>query len=151
MNRKIRTLVIVPLLCLWPFPGCQTSSVPLNEAAPVPAERVLAFHDPIPPPASTIHIVRNTGVGISECYLEIYVNQTLAARIDKGEQVTFYLSPGPLLLQVGPDLKGKPLCGYDPGNAKQIKTTVGPNEEKIFRISASVDGTIHLSREKADQ
>lgn len=138
------------ILILLAFTACHSSSVPLQKATPAPSERVLAFHDPIPPPASTIQVVRDTGVGIPGCYFEIYVNQTLAARIDKGEHVTFYLSPGPLLLQVGPDLEGKVLCGYDPGNATQIKTTLRPNEEQVFRISSSAVGKIHLSRENGD-
>jgi hypothetical protein len=147
---EISTMKNLTSCCLLILTGCYTSPVPLKEATQIPPERALAFQKAISPPASTIEVIRDTGLGVAGCYLEIYVNETLAARIDNGEKVTFYLSPGPLALAVGPDLKGKVLCGYDPGNSTQINTTLGPNEEKVFRISLSAVGKIHLSREHAD-
>ncbi len=147
-SMKYLGLCLLPLL--W-MTACHSTPVSPEKASPTPSTRILAFQDATHPGNSRVTVIRDTGVGVAGCYVEIYVNETLAARIDKGEQVTFYLSPGPLLLKVAPDLKGKPLCGYDPGNAKQIKTTVEPNEEKVFRISFSAGGTIHLSRVHTDQ
>ena len=63
----------------------------------------------------------------------------------------FIFRRAPLLLGVGPDFNGPILCGYDPSNSTQINTTLKPNEEKVFRISFSGGGTIHLSREKVPQ
>jgi len=140
----------VCLLPLLSMTACHTP-VSLEEASPTPSTRRLAFQDANHPGNSRVTVIRDTGVGVPGCYVVIYVNDTLAARIDRGEKVTFYLSPGPLLLVVGPDVQGKLLCGYDPGNSTQIKTTVAPNEEKFFRISFSAVGTIHLAREYADK
>ncbi len=139
------------LLPLLSMTACHTTPVSLEEASPTPSTRRLAFQDANHPGNSRVTVIRDTGVGVPECYVEIYVNETVAARIDTGEKVTFYLSPGPLLLGVGPDRQGQLLCGYDPGNSTQIKTTLGTNEEKVFRISFSAVGTIHLSREYADK
>jgi len=130
--------------------ACHTTPVSLEEASPTPSTRLLAFQDTNHPVNSRVTVIRDKGLGGAGCFLEIYVNETVAARIDKGEKATFNLSPGPLLLGVGPDLKGPLLCGYDPGNSTQIRTTLGPNEEKVFRISLSAGGKIHLSREKDD-
>jgi hypothetical protein len=141
-------LCLLPLLSMT---ACYTTPVSLEKASPTPSNRLLAFQDANDPGNSRVTVIRDMGLGVPGCYLEIYVNETVAARIDTGEKVTFYLSPGPVLLGVGPDLKGKPLCGYDPGNSTQIKTTLRPNEEKFFRISLSAVGTVHLSREKVDK
>ena len=131
--------------------ACHTTPVSLEKASPIPSTRLLAFQDADNPGNSRVTVIRDKGLGGARgCFLVIYVNETMAARIEKGEKATFNLSPGPLLLVVGPDLKGKLLCGYDPGNSTQIKTTLRPNEDKVFRISSSAGGTIHLSREKAD-
>ena len=140
-------------LCLLPFllmTACHSTPVSLEKASQTPSTRILAFQDVNLPGNSRVTVIRDTGVGVPGCFVEIYVNETVAARIDKGEKVTFFLSPGPLLLGVGPDLKGNPLCGYDPGNSTQIKTKLAPDEEKVFRISFSAGGTIHLSRDNAD-
>ena len=137
------------LSLLW-MTACHSKPISIEKASPTPSTRILAFQDANQPGNSRVTVIRDTGVGISGCYVEIYVNETVAARIDKGEKVTFFLSPGPLLLGVGPDLKGKPLCGYDPGNSTQIKTKLAENEEKFFRIYFSTGGAIHLSRVKPD-
>jgi hypothetical protein len=141
----------VCLLPLLSMTACHTTPVSLEEASPTPSSRLLAFQDADHPVNSRVTVIRDKGLGVAGCFLEIYVNETVAARIDKGEKATFYLSPGPLLLGVGPDLQGQPLCGYDPGNSTQIKTTLRANEEKFFRISLSAVGTIHLSREYTDK
>ena len=137
-------------LCLLALTGCGTKAVSLEKASPTPSSRLLAFQNADHPGNSRVTVIRDKGFGKAGCYFEIYLNETMAARIDKSEKATFYLAPGPLLLAVGPDLKGPILCGYDPGNSKQIKTTLRSNEEKVFRISFSAGGKIHLSREKTN-
>ena len=140
-------LFLLPLLSMT---ACTSTPVSIEKATQTPSTRILAFQDTNQAGNSRITVIRDTEVGVVGCYVEVYVNETLAARIDKGEKVTFNLSPGPLLLGVGPDLKGKPLCKYDPGNSTQIRTKLGPNEEKFFRIYFSAGGDIHLKREKTD-
>ncbi len=141
-------LCLLPLLLMT---ACHTTPISLEKAAPTPSNRRLAFQDVDHPENSRVTVMRDLGVRKSGCFVEIYVNETVAARIDEGEKVTFYLSPGPLVLGVGPDFNGPILCGYDPTNSTQIKTTLKPNEEKVYRISFSGGGTIHLSREKVQQ
>ena len=139
------------LLVLLSMTACHTNPVSLEKASPTPSTRRLAFQDANNPENSRVTVIRDMGVRKSGCFVEIYVNENVAARIDEGEKVTFYLPPGPLLLGVGPDFNGPILCGYDPSNSTQINTTLKPNEEKVFRISFSGGGTIHLSREKVPQ
>ena len=102
------------ILIFMAMTACHSKPVSLEEASLTPSTRRLAFQDTTHPGYGRVTVIRDKGVRAPGCYIEIYVDDTLAARIDKGEQVTFYLPPGPLELKIATDLQGKAVCKYDP-------------------------------------
>ncbi len=131
-------------LCLL-IVACTTNPDSLGEANRTPQARLLAFQNITSDNTSTITLIRDTGIVGSACYLLVYVNATLAARMDSGEVAQFYIPPGPLFLWVGPEKKGKGYCQVGEGYSAQIDTSMEEHEEKRFRVSWVSDGTIWIS------
>ena len=126
--------------------ACHPTPGPLGEATLTPKARLMAFQTLSPDRSSTITLIRDSGYVGSACYLMVYVNATLAARMDTGELAKFHIPPGSMFLWVGPDKKGRGFCQVGEGYSAQIDTTMKDHEEQIFRVSWTSDGTIWISR-----
>ena len=124
----------LPLLLLLLLNACATTPTPINEAKQTPAERVLAFQVPISDKAAVITIVRDEGLIGSGCFAGLYINQTLAARLDVAEVVKFYVEPGEVLIRAGWDPQGRGLCAFGQDNWTQRETLLKPHEQKSFRL-----------------
>lgn len=126
--------------------GCATTPVPLTSAKPVPANRLLAFQAPVDGKTATIAVVRDEGFTGGGCFLGLYLNGVLAARMDVSEGARFHVNPGEVLLRVSWDPKGSGLCGFGSGEWKQIESLVRLNEEKSFRLSINPTGGLDIMR-----
>jgi len=135
-------LLVVILL----MSSCATTPVSLSVAKKVPSERVFAFQDASNENTAELTVIRDKGLLGSACYLSVYVNTILSARIDVAEAVTFYLKPGEILLRAGKDPEGKGLCGADQGYWIQRETTLKAGQIKSFRLSLNQGGTLDIVR-----
>ena len=144
MTQSIGTHWKYSLFCLLVV-ACTTTPGPLGEANLTPNARLMAFQAVSPDNTSTITLLRDTEIVGSACYLMVYVNATLAAKMDTGELAKFYIPPGPLFLWVGPEKKEKGFCQEGEGYSAQIDTTMKDHEEKNFRVTWTSDGTIWIS------
>ena len=137
-------ILIIPFLFL--LSGCATTPIPISAAKQAPGDRVLAFNTYSSDKTSTLTVIRDEGSLGSGCYLALYINKVLAARLGAGEFARFYLEPGEVLLRVGLDPQGKGLCALGFDRWTQRETFLKPGEKKTFRMSWKVDGELDIQR-----
>ena len=126
--------------------GCHTTPVPLEEAIPTPLPRLMAFQSPSPSYPSTLTIIRDKGFGGSSCYIMVYINNELAARMDAGEKAVFHVPAGNTLIMVGPDTQGEGLCWLADKYSDQIETYLNAQEKKPYRVSWTPGGVLSITR-----
>ena len=131
------------------FTACVTNTIPVSQASskPTPSKRLLAFQTPSPN-LGTITVIRDKGYLGSACYLGLYINDTLAARLDVAETAHFYVEPGEVLVKVSWDPQGRGLCGIGPAKTDytQRETLIKANEEKKFRLSIDLNAKLDVQR-----
>lgn len=141
MNHAASASIV--LLCLA---ACATTPVPLLKAKPAPTERLLAFQGKSAGPSGTLVVTRDAGFLGGGCYYALSLNGTLAARLDVGEQASFFIAPGEVLLRAGRDPMGKALCGLGKDEWTQRETVIHAGETKFFRLSIDANGKTDLQR-----
>ena len=80
------------------------------------------------------------------CYIMVYINNELAARMDAGEKAIFYVPAGHTLIMGGTDTRGEGLCWLADRYSDQIETHLSPQEKKPYRISWTFSGVLRISR-----
>lgn len=137
----------LPLAFLFFLNGCASTPVSLNEAKQAPADRVIAFQSPEPKKNAILTVIRDGGLAPGGgCFMALWINQALAARLDTSEIATFYLEPGEILLRVGRDPQGKGLCAFGQDQWVQRETMLRPGEKKIFRMTTGDNGQFDIIR-----
>ena len=136
--------LIVSTLLLF-LASCHTTPVPLEEADPVPPDRLLAYQFPSEKTTATIEVIRDRGSIGADCHIGVFLNYQLAARIDPGERARFVIEPGTTTVGAGRDPRGEELCATDQGNVSYVETTLATGETKRFRVSTSEFGRILIS------
>jgi hypothetical protein len=139
---KILILLVASVI----FAGCATTPISPTTATPAPNERILAFQQKTPSTTATLIVTRDEGFKGSGCYCSLFVNGTLAARLDAGETSRFFLAPGEILLRVGRDPQGKGLCGAGQDYWTQRETILRHGEIKYFRLLIDAGGTFDIQR-----
>jgi hypothetical protein len=125
--------------------GCATVATPQSAAKPVPQERVLLL--PSARGDASITVTRDSGFTGGGCFLALYVNRALAARMDVGERVTFAVPAGEVLLAVGRDPQGNGLCSAALDSPyRTTETLMRPGQQKAFRIQTELYGGIDIRR-----
>ena len=127
--------------------GCSTAPVPAPKVFPVAVERQLAFQEQSAKATATVAVTRDGGAAASGCYLALYIDQVLAARLGTGETGQFFMEPGEHLLQGSQDPSGKGSCrisGTSYGSPRIV--ILHENEKKTFRLSIDQTGFIDIQR-----
>lgn len=148
MKKVLLLGVALSVLC-----GCASSPVSIKDAIQAPVDRVLAFKETTRDKSASLSVIRDAAFQGGGCYMALWINQTLAARLDTSEVAKFYVEPGELLLRVGRDPQGKGLCaiGQDHDQWVQRETLMKPGEHKTFRMTIGVNGEFDISRSDIDQ
>ena len=144
MGESMKMTIVCAALACAVLAGCATSAVPVADAVPVPADRVLAFRSPSDGKA-TLVVIRDRGFAGSACFSSFAVNGVLAARIGPSERVELIVPAGELLLRVGRDPQGSGLCAMNE-QWVQRETILRPGERKTFRLSLSANGQMDVMR-----
>lgn len=130
-------LITTPLF-LALLTGCATSAVTIDKAVPVPAERVLlkAADDT----NAKITIIRDSGFMGGGCYVDIYLNDSLAAKLDTAEKVTFNVMSGELIL--GSQPSGSALCNG--ASIRHLETSIKQGQHKLYRVMTGQSGDVQI-------
>lgn len=125
--------LFVGALALIVLAGCVTSQVPAEKAKPVPADRALLLQSEPTGPYGTILVTRDTGFLGGGCFLAVHVDGQLAARIDTGEVVRFFVPVGDHLVGMGVDKSGGGMCSWT-DMLKEQSVSLTNSQTKRFRI-----------------
>lgn len=101
------TLAFTALLSLA---GCSSWQPDAEDIEPVPAERVLAYQQPVKN-AGEVVVTRDFGLRGGGCYIAVMIDRELAARIHVGEVVRFQVPAGARIVSIGTDPLDDTLCG----------------------------------------
>jgi len=101
------TLALTALLSLA---GCSSWQPDAEDIEPVPAERVLAYQQPLEN-AGEVVVTRDFGLRGGGCYIAVMIDRELAARIHVGEVVRFQVPAGARIVSIGTDPLDDTLCG----------------------------------------
>ncbi|MFC4862234.1 3-isopropylmalate dehydratase [Pseudomonas sp. MAHUQ-62] len=123
------TCAAVSLLLLA---GCSSYRAEPEHIIPVPADRLLAFQDPVVG-GGQIVVNRDMGGLGSGCYIAVHVDRQLAARIGIGEVASFQVPPGDRIVGIGIDETDDTLCSK--GRLRREKAAhVETGQSEHFRI-----------------
>ncbi|MCJ0878360.1 3-isopropylmalate dehydratase [Pseudomonas sp. JI-2] len=100
-------LVFTGLLSLA---GCSSWQPDAEDIEPVPAERVLAYQQPLENGGEVV-VTRDFGLRGGGCYIAVLIDRQLAARIHVGEVVRFQVPAGARIVSIGTDPLDDTLCG----------------------------------------
>jgi len=100
-------LVFTALLSLA---GCSSWQPDAEDIEPVPAERVLAYQQPLENGGEVV-VTRDFGLRGGGCYIAVLIDRQLAARIHVGEVVHFQVPAGARIVSIGTDPLDDTLCG----------------------------------------
>ncbi|WBL61475.1 3-isopropylmalate dehydratase [Stutzerimonas stutzeri] len=100
-------LVFTALLSLA---GCSSWQPDAEDIEPVPAERVLAYQQPLENGGEVV-VTRDFGLRGGGCYIAVLIDRQLAARIHVGEVVRFQVPAGARIVSIGTDPLDDTLCG----------------------------------------
>ena len=98
---------VLPLLALA---GCSSFQAAPEKVTAVPAERLLAYQQPV---EGSVLIVVNRDLGMlgGGCYVALLVDRQVAARIGIGEEARLHVPQGKRVVGIGIDQADDTLCG----------------------------------------
>ncbi|MBF8726943.1 hypothetical protein [Pseudomonas putida] len=134
--RTLTTAAAIAMLC-----GC-AASTSIEQATPTPHERLFATQQSSTGAEAQITVFREGVFGGSACYLGIYVDGELVARMDANEKSVFRIRSGKRLVGVGVDPQGRGVCAGRAGFKQEVATLIEPGEKQTFRIPG--DGTLNI-------
>lgn len=112
--------------------GCSSYRAEPEHITQVPADRLLAFQEPVEG-GGQIVVNRDMGGLGSGCYIAVHVDRQLAARIGIGEVASFQVPPGDRIVGIGIDETDDTLCSK--GQLRREKAAhVEPGQSETFRI-----------------
>lgn len=101
--------LIVALTAVLSLTACSSWQPDLDEIKPIPAERVLAYQEPLEN-AGEVVVTRDFGLRGGGCYIAVMIDRELAARIHVGEVVRFQVPSGARIVSIGVDPLDDTLC-----------------------------------------
>jgi len=108
----------------------RAAGVPDEAATPAPADRVLAYQEPVRGPSGTLRITRGKAWEASACFAAVYINGRWAARLDEAETATFKVPAGKVQVAIGADPQGRGTCRVG-GDAQTAHDTVIARGESL--------------------
>ena len=126
---------VLPLLALA---GCSSFQADPENVRAVPAERLLAYQQPL---AGGGQIVVNRDLGMlgGGCYVAVLVDRQVAARIGIGESARFQVPAGNRVVGIGIDEQDDTLCGKG-RLRRELAVKVAVGESQRLRIVSEAKG-----------
>lgn len=126
------------LLLLFPFTACATTPVTINQAAAVPASRILAPQ--LLAQASntgSLIVKRDSGFMGSACTIRVFVDAVAVADLGPSEKVEVFVALGEHSVVV----TSNGICG---GGTSETAVVVMPERQRILRVASGQSGDILL-------
>jgi hypothetical protein len=142
MLKRLRKLrVLLPASAALLAIACTTTPVPSSSAKPVPPSRI---HAPeftkAEPGFGFVVVTRDTGLQVESCAAGLYVDGTLVAELEAGEQMRLFVQAGEHL--VGVTVKG----GVCVTGSDQISIGVSEDKPVLLRLAAKFGDSIKFKR-----
>lgn len=138
----MRILFVVTAIAI--LSGC-ASPPDTADALPVPKDRLIALQANDGTANAQVTVMREWGFAGGGCYVGVYIDGRLVARMDNNERATFYIKPGRRLVGVGVDPKGNGSCRNDGNYKREVATWIQSEEKQNFRISLNPGFDIRAS------
>lgn len=119
----------LPLLALV---GCSSHSASPDIVTQVPAERLLAYQQPVEG-GGQIVVSRDIGMLGGGCYMALLIDRKVAARIGIGEEARFQVPQGARTVGIGLDEQDDSLCNKG-GLHRELAVQMAGGESQHFRI-----------------
>ncbi len=101
------SLALISLLSLT---ACSSWQPDAEDVVPVPADRVLAYQQPVQNSGEVV-VTRDFGWRGGGCYIALMIDRELAARVHVGEVVRLQVPAGQRIVSIGTDPLDDTLCG----------------------------------------
>ena len=108
----------------------RAAGVPDEPTTELPADRVLAYQEPVRGPSGTLRITRGKAWEAGACFAAVYINGRWAGRFEDAETATFKVPAGKVQVGVGSDPKGRGTCRVG-GDAQTVHDTVIAKGESV--------------------
>lgn len=102
--------LIPVLISLLSLTACSSWQADPEDVVPVPADRVLAYQEPLQD-AGEVVVTRDFGWRGGGCYIALMIDRELAARVHVGEVVRLQVPAGQRIVSIGTDPLDDTLCG----------------------------------------
>ena len=102
--------LILALTSLLSLTACSSWHADPEDVVPVPADRVLAYQEPLQG-AGEVVVTRDFGWRGGGCYIALMIDRELAARVHVGEEVRLQVPAGQRIVSIGTDPLDDTLCG----------------------------------------
>ncbi|WP_414867904.1 hypothetical protein [Pseudomonas donghuensis] len=128
----IKTLTVTAMIAM--LSGCAAPPL-IGEAEPAASTRLLALQDEGRGKDAIVTVVRESSIQAGHCFLGIYLDGQLVARLDNNEKASFHVKPGRRLVGVGSDPQGAGNCSGNSGFKREVATWLLVGEHQVFRIA----------------
>ncbi|MFV0453487.1 MAG: 3-isopropylmalate dehydratase [Pseudomonas sp.] len=102
--------LILALTLLLSLTACSSWQPDAEDIVPVPADRVLAYQQPVDNSGEVV-VTRDFGWRGGGCYIALMIDRELAARVHVGEVVRLQVPAGQRIVSIGTDPLDDTLCG----------------------------------------
>ncbi|SDI23656.1 hypothetical protein SAMN05216603_12722 [Pseudomonas benzenivorans] len=126
---------VLPLLALA---GCSSFQADPENVRAVPAERLLAYQQPLDG-GGQIVVNRDLGMLGGGCYVAVLVDRQVAARIGIGESARFQVPAGTRVVGIGIDEQDDTLCGKG-RLRRELAVQVAQGASQQLRIVSEAKG-----------
>lgn len=113
----------------------RAAGIPDAALVDAPAERVLAYQEPVRGPSATLRVSRANGSGRGACHAAVYINGRWAARLDRAEAATFRVPAGDVRVGVGDDPQSRGSCGFGQAGGRIHETVLAKGEALHVQVS----------------
>lgn len=138
----MRRAWILAAFSLVAVAGCTTKPPRPDQLRQPSGDRLIAFQSPSDGDA-TVTVTRDVGALMSACYIAVFVDGTVAAKLATGETTTLHVPAGEHI--IGAWNTGSGLCGYQEGqNRKEQSTVLKAGDSKRFRITVNQGSGVEI-------
>ena len=126
------------LLLILPLAGCATTPTTIQQAAAVPASRILSSQWLAQAPyTASLVIKRDSGFMGSACTIRVFLDAVPVADIASAEKVEIFVP-------LGEHIVGVTSTGYCGGGTAEASVVIAPERQRILRIASGQSGDIYL-------
>ncbi|HCL3594367.1 TPA: hypothetical protein N2A81_005976 [Pseudomonas aeruginosa] len=127
---------LIGVAALMALAGCSTNPTSAENADQVPVSRIFYSGTGV----SGIQITRDGGALGSGCYIGVFLDGKLVARIGGGETVKLSVPAGEHLVGMGDDPHGNGLCAIGGVAMREVPASLSAGQNRRFRIFGDMNG-----------